>query len=252
MRAIRTAASTVLLGPLAAVALVLSGPAAVADEGGPDDGGVPALDAGPPAPDGGLPPLPLEGDIGGEIPEGEIPEGGIPADGIPAGEIPDGDGFPKEGTGHDITSFGFSVTPSTVAPGGTVTLKSDGCEVPTVTVESGVFDKVTLHEGRPGTATVDSDAKPGARYEVTFDCKGERGTTTLTIAGGGHPTAHPTAHPTLPPTPPTGARKGVKAGFGTGSEDEVGITEVVTGTVLIAGALGAAVVLIRRREGSGT
>ncbi|WP_246095044.1 hypothetical protein [Streptomyces roseicoloratus] len=146
----------------------------------------------------------------------------------------------KDGTGHGITSFGFSVTPQTVAPGGTVTLASDGCEVPTVTVESGVFDTVTLNKGRQGTATVDHDAKAGARYEVTFDCKGERGTTTLTIAGGGH-------HPD--PDRATGARKGVKAGFGS---DGIGTTELVTGAVLIVGALGSAVVLTRRREPADT
>lgn len=159
----------------------------------------------------------------------------------PAALADDGGG-PNDGTGHDITSFGFSVTPRTVAPGGTVTLKADGCEVPTVTVESGVFDTVTLKEGHQGTATVDFDAKPGAQYEVTFDCKGERGTTTLTIDAGGH---HENGG--------TGAHKGVKAGFGTSTgSDGIGVTEAVTGAVLIVGALGAAVVLMRRRDTPGT
>ncbi|CAM5239606.1 hypothetical protein [Streptomyces tanashiensis] len=143
---------------------------------------------------------------------------------------------------NNITSFGFSVTPATITPGGTVTLTSDGCEVPSVTVTSGVFDTVTLTEGRPGTATVDVDAKAGAQYEITFDCKGERGTTPLTIAQGGDTGTH------------TGAHKGVKAGYGTtaasGTDtDGLGTTEVVTGVLLIAGALGAAVVLTRRRAG---
>ncbi|MFB7862970.1 hypothetical protein [Streptomyces sp. NPDC056069] len=151
------------------------------------------------------------------------------------------DGFPKEGTGHDITSFGFSVTPETVAPGGTVTLTSDGCEVPTVTVTSGIFETVTLNEGHQGTATVDVEAKVGTQYEITFDCKGERGTAKVTIAGGAQ---HDTAS--------TGARKGVKAGFGSGGADGVGTTEMVTGGVLIVGALGAAVVLMRRRQSTGS
>lgn len=154
---------------------------------------------------------------------------------------------------HDITSFGFSVTPATIAPGGTVTLKSDGCEVPTVTVTSGVFDTVTLTEGRAGTATVDFDAKAGAQYEITFDCKGERGTTTLTIAqgdtGGNTTGGHDRS---MPP----GAHKGVKAGYGTaaasGADSEgLGVTEVVTGVLLIAGALGAAVVLTPPRYAAG-
>ncbi|MEU3397947.1 hypothetical protein [Streptomyces filamentosus] len=145
----------------------------------------------------------------------------------------------EDGTGRNITSFGFSVTPRTVAPGGTVTLTSDGCEVPSVTVTSGVFDTVTLTEGRPGSATVDADARIGAEYEIAFDCKGERGTTTLTVAP---------AH-TTPPAPLT-PHKGVKAGFGgsTGS-DALGAAELTAGAALIAGALGTAVVLTRRRAG---
>ncbi|WP_435973215.1 hypothetical protein [Streptomyces sp. Qhu_M48] len=153
---------------------------------------------------------------------------------------------------HGITSFGFSVTPETVAPGGTVTLTSDGCEVPSVTVTSGVFDTVTLAEGRPGSATVDVDAKAGAQYEITFDCEGERGTTTLTVAQGdtgGTTTGHDNGVS-------SGAHKGVKAGYGTaatsGADTEgLGVAEVVTGVLLIAGALGAAVVLTRRRAADG-
>ncbi|MFI1654470.1 hypothetical protein ACH4ZU_05915 [Streptomyces sp. NPDC020472] len=150
---------------------------------------------------------------------------------------------------QDITSFGFSVTPATIAPGGTVTLTSDGCEVPSVTVTSTVFETVTLAEGRPGTATVDLDAKVGTQYEITFDCKGERGTTRLTIAQGdtGGSTGGDTGHDT---GTPTGAHKGVKAGYGTAASgadaDGLGATELVTGVLLIAGALGAAVVLTRR------
>ncbi|MFJ5933206.1 hypothetical protein [Streptomyces sp. NPDC093071] len=183
-----------------------------------------------------------------------------------------------EGAGA-VTSFGFSVTPAAVAPGGTVTLASEGCEVPSVTVTSGVFDAVTLQEGRPGTATVDADAETGAEYEITFDCEGERGTTTLTVSGG-EPREHDAdgeaeEHATVPVDPPdlaetetethtdtyadpgthTGARKGVKAGYGTaasGAEsDGLGTAEVVTGALLIVGALGSAVVLTRRRTADG-
>ncbi|MFF0749178.1 hypothetical protein [Streptomyces sp. NPDC004267] len=216
MRAIRAAASAALLAPMALV--VLAAPAALA-----------------------------EGDDG----PGLGPVGGLPEN----GGFPENSGFPKNdgGSGHGITSFGFSVTPRTVAPGGTVTLKSDGCEVPTVTVTSGIFDTVTLNEGHEGTATVDFDAKAGTQYEITFDCKGERGTTTLTIAADGHQDGghqdgghqdggHQDGGA-------TGAHKGVKAGFGSAG---VGTTEMVTGGVLIAGALGAAVVLARRRENTGS
>ncbi|MEU9859663.1 hypothetical protein AB0D99_02240 [Streptomyces sp. NPDC047971] len=188
-----------------------------------------------------------------------------------------------EVTGGGITSFGFSVSPTTVAPGGTVTLKSDSCEVPSVTVSSGVFDTVTLDEGSAGTATVDIEAEVGAEYQVTFDCQGEKGTAPLTIAdtsaGGptgvdaagdpftaGHETAaRPTGvdetgdpftagHETAArPTgvADTGLHLGVKAGFG-GGAGELGTTEVVAGTALIAGALGGAgVLLLRRRRTDG-
>ncbi|WP_031004564.1 hypothetical protein [Streptomyces sp. NRRL F-5727] len=154
-----------------------------------------------------------------------------------------------DGTTPNVTSFGFSVTPRTVAPGGTVTLTTEGCEVPSVTVTSGIFDTVTLTEGRPGTATVDLDAKAGAEYEIAFDCKGERGTTTLTVAHGTTPPAPVT--PVTPPAPPA-PRKGVKAGFGssTGS-DALGTAELATGAVLIAAALGVAVALTRRGRTGG-
>ncbi|MFE5832213.1 hypothetical protein ACFQ8W_18435 [Streptomyces sp. NPDC056508] len=197
-----------------------------------------------------------------------------------------------EGTGA-VTPFGFSVTPETVAPGGTVTLASEGCEVPSVTVTSGVFDTVTLEEGRPGTATVDFGAKAGARYEITFDCQGERGTAALTVAGehGGAAATEPAdgitgtgtgtatdtygtgtetgtetydtgtgtdSHDTgvgARPDTPTGAQKGVKAGYGTAASDAetdgLGTAEVVTGALLIVGALGSAVVLTRRRAADG-
>ncbi|WP_432087140.1 hypothetical protein [Streptomyces sp. bgisy095] len=188
-----------------------------------------------------------------------------------------------EGTGA-VTPFGFSVTPETVAPGGTVTLASEGCEVPSVTVTSGVFDTVTLEEGRPGTATVDFGAKAGARYEITFDCQGERGTAALTVAGDAA-REHEGAAATEPadgttgtgtetetydtetgtdthdtgvgarPDTPTGAQKGVKAGYGTAASDAetdgLGTAEVVTGALLIVGALGSAVVLTRRRAADG-
>ncbi len=118
-----------------------------------------------------------------------------------------------------ITSFGFSVTPATVAPGGTVTLTSEGCEEQSVTVTSGVFDTVTLAEGRPGTATVDAEAEAGAQYEITFDCKGERGTTTLTVTGAAPGNTTPASRtppsrsfPSDPPNPSTPPRPEAPAG----------------------------------------
>ncbi|MER8230795.1 hypothetical protein [Streptomyces sp. NPDC094049] len=160
---------------------------------------------------------------------------------------------PADDGNHGITSFGFSATPATVAPGGTVTLTTDGCEVPSVTVTSGIFETVTLTEGRTGTATVDVDATAGTEHEITFDCKGERGTTKVTVAHGdtgGHRPEHESGvhRPEHDAGMPPGAHKGVKAGYGTATASEgLGTTEVVIGVLLIAGALGAAITLTRRR-----
>ncbi|MZD09804.1 hypothetical protein GTW43_32685 [Streptomyces sp. SID5785] len=138
------------------------------------------------------------------------------------------------GTRPDVTSFGFTVTPSTVAAGGTVTLSATGCEEPSVTVDSPVFDRTTLNEGHSATAQVYPDAKPGAQYDVTFTCKGEKGTTPLTIAGGSGHTSAP-------------VDRGVRAGVG-GSVGGTDPTLLVGGGVLIAGALGAGYVRLRKRR----
>lgn len=147
------------------------------------------------------------------------------------------------GSDSNITSFGFRVTPSTIAAGGQVTLSVDGCEGE-ATVTSGVFDDTKISQGQQSaTATVFEDAKPGAMYEVTFDCKGEKGTTDLTIATG-RPTHHPTSHPTGP------THHGVKAGVG-GSLGGLDLHEIALGGALIAGTLGTAYYRMRRRTGNG-
>ncbi|MBC9713818.1 hypothetical protein H9Y04_14700 [Streptomyces sp. TRM66268-LWL] len=142
---------------------------------------------------------------------------------------------------NNITSYGFSVTPSTIAAGGQVTLKVDGCS-DTATASSGVFDTVRISPGQSATATVDWDAKPGAMYTVTFSCKGETGTTNLTIASGSGGWTH---QPTNPPI-----HHGVKAGIG-GSLADLDFGEIAFGAVLIAGALGSALHFARRRPADG-
>ncbi|WP_156725123.1 hypothetical protein [Streptomyces apocyni] len=137
----------------------------------------------------------------------------------------------------NITSFGFSVTPSTVQAGGQVKLKADGCDKPVI-VTSGVFDTVTIPKGDVVSAKVDWDAKPGASYTVTFDCKGEKGTTDLTIAAGGNNQT----------TTGGNIHRGVKAGIG-GSFGDLNLGELALGAALIVGALGSAVYWARRRTG---
>ncbi|MGW6361291.1 hypothetical protein ACWFR5_40480 [Streptomyces sp. NPDC055092] len=136
------------------------------------------------------------------------------------------------------------MSPTTVSPGGTVTLKATGCETPTVRVTGPVFDAVTLNAGRSGKAKVSPDAKPGAQYDVTFDCKGQRGTAKLKISAGG-------ARPTTPTTPTTPTvPRGVEAGDG-GSLSKLDVTQLLAGTALVSGAVGAGgVYAVRRRSGS--
>ncbi|MER7660159.1 hypothetical protein [Streptomyces sp. NPDC096193] len=156
--------------------------------------------------------------------------------------------------GGTVTSFGFTVSPEDVEPGGTVTLNATECESPTVTASSGVFDTVTLSEGLPATATVFEDAEPGAEYDVTFDCEGEKGTTTLSVGGAEDDHTPPsTGTHTSPTYGPSGLTKpggGVQAGSG-GSLSGLSPTQIALGSLLVAGAVGGGVVMLRRRAGDG-
>ncbi|BCL24456.1 hypothetical protein ACPCBX_01830 [Streptomyces tuirus] len=140
------------------------------------------------------------------------------------------------------TDFGFSVMPSTVAAGGEVTLRverNEACQGEAA-VNSEVFDMVIIPpEESWATAAVDWDAKPGAVYDVEFECDESSGTARLTIAGG-RPTHHPTHHPTRHP------HKGVHAGEG-GTLAGFDLKEIGLGAALIAGSLGVAYHFSRRR-----
>ncbi|MFI6697763.1 hypothetical protein ACIBJC_02095 [Streptomyces sp. NPDC050509] len=143
------------------------------------------------------------------------------------------------------TPFGFTVTPSTVAPGGRVTLGVTNC-ASSATASSAVFDTVNIPSGRTGTATVDWDAKRGAVYQVSFTCNGTTGRTNLTVAGAA--TTAPRA-PTVSATSVSPA--GVRGGLG-GSMDGVGTGELAAGTALVVAAAAGTVWTARRRaEGRG-
>ena len=114
-------------------------------------------------------------------------------------------------------------------------LRVNGCHHRT-TVSSGVFDTVTIPRRQSSaTATVDRDARPGAVYEVTFQCGNESGQTDLTIASF-HPTHHPTHFPT----------RGSHAGAG-GTLAGFDLHEIGLGAALVAGSLVAAWRWSRRR-----
>lgn len=145
--------------------------------------------------------------------------------------------------GGTSTSFTPTITPSTVAPGGRVTLGAMGCTT-TATAFSGVFDTTTIPAGRSATATVDRAAKRGAVYEVTFRC----GTTTrsadLTITRGA--TSSPTTAPT---TSSTASPSGVLGGLG-GSVDTMDPAEIAAGSALVAVASAGAFHVLRKRRTS--
>ncbi|MFI6007597.1 hypothetical protein ACIBAG_02015 [Streptomyces sp. NPDC051243] len=134
----------------------------------------------------------------------------------------------------DSAVFRVAVLPSTVAPGGRVALHAVGCEQ-SVSVSSGVFDTIIIPRGRTwAKAVVDRDAEPGAVYEVSFHCGTFWQDVDLTIAGG-----RASAAPHW--------RKGVDAGGG-GSLADLNLKEIGMGATLIAGSLGTAYHLSRRRD----
>ncbi|MFH9002317.1 hypothetical protein ACH4E5_03605 [Streptomyces afghaniensis] len=147
------------------------------------------------------------------------------------------------------TDFAFDVQPSTIAADGQVTLvveRNEACEGE-AEVSSPVFDVVAIPPKKSAaTARVDSDARPGAVYDVEFFCDGSSGTAHLTIAGGDpahHPTHHPAHHPAHHHRHPW---KGVHAGEG-GTLGGFDLKEIGVGAALITGALGTAYHFARRR-----
>ncbi|MDQ0988400.1 hypothetical protein [Streptomyces sp. V2I9] len=146
------------------------------------------------------------------------------------------------------STFNPTITPSVIAPGGRVTLGSGGCTGET-TVSSGVFDTTVIPSGSTtGTATVDTDARRGAIYAVTFSC-GSTGTSrnvNLTITGGA--TRTPTPTPTTVPTASSTALVpgGVRGGLG-GSAGSTDTVEVAAGAALVVAAASGALYFARRR-----
>ncbi|MGI5404372.1 hypothetical protein ACQEVG_33955 [Streptomyces sp. CA-135486] len=137
------------------------------------------------------------------------------------------------------TSPIFTITPSTVSPGGRVTLSASGCNT-TATAASGVFDTVNISPGSSATATVDLDARPGAQYSVQFNCPGQgTGSFNLTITGG---RSTPTTRSTTTP-------QGVRGGLG-GSVGRMNTGEIVAGSALVVAAATATFFVVRRRSHS--
>ncbi|MFE8005894.1 hypothetical protein [Streptomyces sp. NPDC057418] len=143
------------------------------------------------------------------------------------------------------SDFTPTITPSTVAPGGQVTLGAMGC-TSDATAFSGVFDTTTIPRGRSATATVDWDAKRGSVYEVTFRCGTTTRTADLSITSGA--TASPATPPTTAPTTSsTASPSGVLGGLG-GSVDTMDPGEIATGSALVTAAAAGAFYFLRKRR----
>ncbi|MFG2217558.1 MULTISPECIES: hypothetical protein [unclassified Streptomyces] len=142
-------------------------------------------------------------------------------------------------SGGASSATGFTVTPSVITPGSRVTLAARGCST-TATAGSGVFDTVTIPAGGSVSATVDWDARPGASYEVTFNCGTSSDSTAksgLTIAAAPAPTTRSTvaaAGPQGGPGDAIGTMNGVKIAAGA--------------ALAVAAAAGAVQAARRRRE----
>ncbi|MGG8407252.1 hypothetical protein ACM614_11815 [Streptomyces sp. 12297] len=124
-----------------------------------------------------------------------------------------------------------SVSPSTVAPGGRVSLNIEGCGTRTGRASSDAFGDVRLTSGNLessnlfGSAQVLRNTTPG-RHRVTFECGGAGGTQVTVF---------------LQVTP--GAARG---GLG-GSVDRTDLSDIAIGGALVATALATGIWALRRR-----
>ncbi|MEV7418263.1 hypothetical protein [Streptomyces sp. NPDC089919] len=123
------------------------------------------------------------------------------------------------GSGHPSGT----VSPSSVAPGGSVRLRLENCGSSTGTATSTAFGTVTLTPGNPPPyATVFRTITPGS-HPVTFQCGGRSTTAPLTVAAGP-----------------------ARGGLG-GSVGQISPGQIAMGGALVAGALGTGVWILRRR-----
>ncbi|MET9512461.1 hypothetical protein ABZX62_29145 [Streptomyces flavidovirens] len=139
-----------------------------------------------------------------------------------------------------------TATPSTIAPGGQVTLSLSGCDGD-ADASSAVFDVVRIPPGGMATATVDWDAKRGAMYTVTYTCDDGRQTTSQLTIAGARPTRTFTPRPTATVTrSPAGPARG---GVG-GSQGGMNAGEIAAGAALVVAATGGVIFVLRRRGSS--
>ncbi|MFD7086167.1 hypothetical protein [Streptomyces sp. NPDC059918] len=162
-------------------------------------------------------------------------------------------GAPSATAAEPITPFAVAITPSQVAPGGQAVVSVPGCNVAEATVSSGVFDTVVIDRGETARVTVDSSARRGAVYSVTFTCNGVNRSADLTITGGTtKPTTSSTSTSTTTSTSTAtaaasqGASLGVRGGLG-GSVAGMDPRELGAGAALFLAAAGGTAYVLRRR-----
>ncbi|MFE4665053.1 hypothetical protein ACFRI7_20880 [Streptomyces sp. NPDC056716] len=149
--------------------------------------------------------------------------------------------------GEEESRLRVSVAPQTIAAGGRVTLRAEGCERE-VRVSSGIFDDVTISRGRGSAeATIDREARKGAVYEVKFHCGTFWETAELTVAEGRHDSSYDSGYSDSDYSGSGYPQRGVHAGEG-GSLGGFDIEEIGLGLALIAGSVGAAYHFSRRRS----
>ncbi|MFB4197698.1 hypothetical protein [Streptomyces carpaticus] len=149
--------------------------------------------------------------------------------------------------------FAFSVSPRTVQPGGTVTLTATGCTGDEAFAESGAFERLGL--GTPGQTqsartTVNTAARPGTTFDVTFTCGGQTGRTTLAIDNTVAAAATPTTGPAKDATDPTAdstTRPTLGSQAGTGGSQTDHTPALLAGAGLTLAALAGGLALYRRR-----
>ncbi|MFE2045610.1 hypothetical protein ACFXAZ_32780 [Streptomyces sp. NPDC059477] len=151
--------------------------------------------------------------------------------------------------GEEESRLRVSVAPRTIAAGGRVSLRAEGCERE-VRVSSGIFDDVTISRGRGSVeATIDREARKGAVYEVKFHCGTFWETAELTVAEGRHDSSYDDGYSDYSGYSDSGyPERGVHAGEG-GSFAGFDIKEIGLGLALIAGSVGAAYHFSRRSAG---
>lgn len=163
----------------------------------------------------------------------------------------DGDsGSDRAGRGAAAAPYAFSVTPSSIAAGGQVTLSAGGCPG-SATASSAAFGTVVVRPGQTARATVSSPVDPGASYDVRFSCPGSAPeSVSLTIVGtGSAPTTSSTSLPKTSASPLVSASavRGVRGGLG-GSIGDMDTTRVAGGAALVALAVAGSCYAVRRRS----